>query len=240
MIEFLRGRITYANVVSTLALVGVVGAGAFATAAVVNDKGEIQACYAKKTGALKVMKGKKCAKGQKKLAWSQRGPQGLPGPAGAAGPQGAEGPQGPQGPEGSGGEAGAPGTNGTPGSAGVAGPTIINSAMATDNGHQPPGSGSNLGTDAAAQVPVPPGSAYTAKSFVAVTSANVGVAPVTITLNINGVGTALTCTIPVGQSACNAGNATVVVPENSRISMQTTDNAGSTPSFVSYAFRGEF
>jgi hypothetical protein len=219
MIEFLRDKLTYANVASTLALIGVIGAGAFATAAVVNDDGEIQACYKKKSGALKLMTGKKCGKGQKKITWAQ------------------EGPPGPQGP---GGQAGADGTNGTPGSDGVAGPTIINSAMPTDDGHQPPGSGVNVGTDAGARVPVPPGGAYTAKNFVATTSSNVGVAPVTIRLNINGVATALTCTIPVGQASCDAGNAEVVVPENSQISMETTNNAGSTPSFVGYAFRGEF
>jgi hypothetical protein len=219
MKSFLRSKMTYANVAATVALVGVVGAGAFATAEVINQDGEIQACYSKKTGALKVMKGKKCKKGTKALTWNQEGPRGPQGPGGAAG---------------------ANGTNGTPGSDGVAGPMIVNSAMATDDGHQPPGSGVNVGTDAGARVPVPPGSAYTAKSFVATTSTNVGVAPVTIRLNINGVATALTCTIPVGQNNCNAGNAEVVVPENSQISMETTNNAGSTPSFVGYAFRGEF
>ena len=219
MISFFRDRLTYANVAATLALVGVVGAGAFATAGVIGKDGEIQACYSKKSGALKVMKGKKCKKGEKKITWAQEGPRG---------------------PQGEGGQAGSAGTNGTPGSNGVAGPTIINSAMPTDDGHQPPGSGVNVGTDASARVPVPPGAAYTASSFVATTSTNVGVAPVTIRLNINGVATALTCTIPVGQSSCNAGNATVVVPENSQISMETTNNAGSTPSFVGYAFRGEF
>ena len=219
MTGFLRTKLTYANVAATIALVGVVGAGAFATAEVINKDGEIQACYSKKSGALKVMKGKKCKKGTKKIVWAQEGPQG---------------------PEGPGGQAGADGTNGTPGSEGVAGPMIVTSAMATDDGHQPPGSGVNVGTDAGAQVPVPPGSAYTAKSFVATTSQNVAVAAVTIRLNINGAPTALTCTIPIGEDECTAGGATVVVPEGSRISMETTNNAGSTPSFVGYAFRGEF
>ena len=172
-------------------------------------------------GDLDVLKGKKCDKGEKTITWNQVGPQG---------------PQGEQGPAGGPGSAG---TNGTPGASGVAGPTIISSAMATDDGHQPPGSGVNVGTDAGAQVPVPPGSSYTAKSFVATTSANVAVANVTIRLNINGAPTALTCTILVGHQ-CSAGGANVVVPEGSRVSMETTNNAGSTPSFVGYAFRAEF
>jgi hypothetical protein len=207
---------------ATVAVAGVIGAGAFATAAVVGPDGEINACYEKKSGDLDVLKGKKCGKGEKTITWAQ------------------EGPPGPQGPQGEAGGPGSPGTNGTPGASGVAGPTIISSAMPTDDGHQPPGSGVNVGNDASARVPVPPGSSYTAKSFVAATSSNVAVANVTIRLNINGVPTALTCTINVGQNQCGATGATVVVPEGALISMETTNNAGSTPSFVGYAFRAEF
>jgi hypothetical protein len=157
---------------------------------------------------------------------------------GKVGPAGPAGPAGPQGPQGDGGAAGSAGTNGTPGASGVAGPSIVISAMPTDNGHQPPGSGSNVGDDATAQVPVPPGSAYTAKSFNASTSVNVGTAAVTIAFRVNGVDQ-LSCTIPVGQSSCSDADS-VVVPAGAKISMQTTDNAGSTPSFVGYSFRAEF
>jgi len=170
---------------------------------------------------------------------AQKTLKGKTGPAGANGAAGAQGPAGPQGLKGEGGSAGSDGTNGTPGATGVAGPTIFASAMATSNGHQTPGAGNNNGDDASAQAPVPPGSAFTAKSFVAATATNVTGATLVIAFRINGVDTALKCTIPVGQNACNAGNATVVVPAGSKISMQT-DPGPTGPTFVGYSFRGEF
>ena len=162
---------------------------------------------------------------------------------GQAGPQGATGPQGPQGQQGAqgpGGSAGADGTNGTPGASGVAGPTIFASSMAADNGHQTPGAGNNAGDDPSARAPVPPGSAFTAKSFVASTATAVVGGTLTIAFRINGADTALSCSIPAGQTQCNAGAATVVVPAGSQISMQTTDGTVTAPTFVGYSFRGEF
>jgi hypothetical protein len=86
--------------------------GGFAVAA--NDSAtstKIRACYSKKTGDLRVVKGKKrCRRGERALAWNRKGPRGLTGQRGAAGPvgpggtdgaAGATGPAGPQGPAGS-------------------------------------------------------------------------------------------------------------------------------------------
>jgi hypothetical protein len=199
----------------------VIGVAATAGAAKLIDSGDI------KNGTIKL----------KDL--SEKAQDALEGQVGPAGPQGTAGPQGAQGPQGTGGSAGADGTNGTPGATGVAGPTIFASSMASTGGHQTPGAGNNAGDDASAQAPVPPGSAFTAKSFVASTASAVGTAPLVIAFRINGADTALKCTIPVGQTSCNAGNATVVVPAGSLISMETTAS-GATPSFVGYAFRGEF
>jgi hypothetical protein len=162
----------------------------------------------------------------------------LKGQAGPVGPQGATGPQGPQG---TGGSAGADGTNGTPGAAGVAGPSIYAASMSADNGWSTPGTGSNFGSEASALVPVPAGSAFTAKSFVATTASNVAGNPITIAFRINSADTALKCTIPIGQKQCTpAGDPTVVVSEGAQISMHTSPAAGVTPGVVSYAFRGEF
>jgi hypothetical protein len=210
--------------VVTHVLVGVValaiGAAASAGAAKLLTGGDI------KNGSLQVKDLSK--KAQKQLK-------------GAEGPAGPQGPTGPQGAQGPGGAAGADGTNGTPGASGVAGPTIFASSVAVDNSWATPGSGGNFGTEASAQVPVPPGSAFTAKSFVAQTATPVGVNPVTIAFRINGADTTLKCTIPVGQTSCApAGTPTVVVPAGSLISMHTSPAAGATPGVVSYAFRGEF
>jgi hypothetical protein len=168
---------------------------------------------------------------------AQKSLRGNTGPAGRAGPAG---PAGAVGPKGEGGAAGSVGTNGTPGASGVAGPTIFASSMAANGGHQTPGAGNNAGDDASAQAPVPPGSAFTAKSFTAVTATNVTGATMTIAFRINGADTALKCSIPVGQNACNAGAASVVVPAGAKMSMETLASGVTTPSFVGYSFRGEF
>jgi hypothetical protein len=69
-----------------VALVAVVlSATGLAFAAIPDSKGVIHSCYAKSDGALRVVNGTKCQSGEKKLKWSQRGPQGKPGKPGAAG-----------------------------------------------------------------------------------------------------------------------------------------------------------
>lgn len=107
-----------------LALVFATGGFAIAAnqSATTSAKKQIKACYSKKTGELRVKKaGKKCKRGEKKLAWNKRGVRGLRGPAGPkgeTGERGAIGPTGAQGPAGlSGGSGGGvalgPGSVGT-------------------------------------------------------------------------------------------------------------------------------
>lgn len=89
----LRCRLTYANVVSTLCLVLLVGGGtAFAASQLERES----------VGTRQL---KRAAVTPSKLSNASKAT--LTGPAGAAGKQGAQGPQGPQGPQG---VAGAPGT----------------------------------------------------------------------------------------------------------------------------------
>jgi hypothetical protein len=86
--------------------------GGFAVAA--NESAtstKIRACYSKKSGALRVVKGnKRCRRTERSLKWNKRGPAGARGPAGpigaagstgAAGTDGQAGATGPQGPAGS-------------------------------------------------------------------------------------------------------------------------------------------
>jgi len=77
-----------------VALIGLVaGMGGFAIAA--NQSAttqKIRACYSKKTGDLRVVKGsKRCRRGERALRWNKRGPAG---PAGPLGPKGDQGEQG--------------------------------------------------------------------------------------------------------------------------------------------------
>lgn len=90
------------NLVGYLALSVALGGSSYA--AVQSSQApakKITACYAKKTGAVRVItKGKCRKKTEKSLAWNQTGPTGPAGSAGAQGPQGTQGPQGVQGEKG--------------------------------------------------------------------------------------------------------------------------------------------
>jgi hypothetical protein len=67
-----------------LALVAVaLSATGLAFATIPGAKGVIHSCYAKSNGALRVVNGTRCRKGETKLKWNQ---QGVPGRRGATGP----------------------------------------------------------------------------------------------------------------------------------------------------------
>ena len=86
MVDWLRTHLTFANVGVVLALV--LAAGGFAVAAIPSG-GVIHGCFAKRTGALRVIDSSKhCARGEKALSWNQQGKPGLPG---KQGPQGVPG-----------------------------------------------------------------------------------------------------------------------------------------------------
>ncbi|MGN6256469.1 MAG: collagen-like triple helix repeat-containing protein [Solirubrobacterales bacterium] len=86
---------------AVLAVLAALGASGWAVAAG-GSSSTIHACYAKRTGALRVAKA--CRNGEKAISWSKVGPQGPAGDRGPAGPTGAPGAPGTPGAE------GAPGT----------------------------------------------------------------------------------------------------------------------------------
>jgi hypothetical protein len=82
-------------------------------AAIPGADGTIWACYAKATGAARLVDGATaCKSGEQALSWNQRGPIG---PAGAPGATGQQGPKGDVGPAGPPGATGSPGAKGDPG-----------------------------------------------------------------------------------------------------------------------------
>jgi hypothetical protein len=91
--------------IALLALVfamGGLGVAANKSATKSATSAKVRACFAKKTGALRVLKpGRRCRRSERALTWNKRGTRGLRGPAGAAGRAGATGSVGPQGPAGS-------------------------------------------------------------------------------------------------------------------------------------------
>jgi hypothetical protein len=115
MVKALRGRLTYANVMATLALFVALGGGAYAASSgLVSSKGLVQECVGSHGGVPRVVRGHaRCGRGRVPLflatpgASSLRGlrgrrgatgPRGHTGATGPQGPAGAQGPQGPQGP----------------------------------------------------------------------------------------------------------------------------------------------
>jgi hypothetical protein len=91
----LRVRLTYANVMATVAAFAAIGGGAFAIGAVPDREGRIKACFVPK-GKVKgdvrlLVSGSKCRKGEAKVTWNQRGRRGA---QGERGPQGLRGVQG--------------------------------------------------------------------------------------------------------------------------------------------------
>ena len=102
MLSFIRGRLTYANVVSTLCLFVVLGGGAYAATS--TGSAVVHGCVAQ-DGTLEVVKaGHKCGRGEQALTLNKkgvagvRGPAGQVGPTGPAGQTGSTGVQGPIGP----------------------------------------------------------------------------------------------------------------------------------------------
>lgn len=91
-----RARLTYANVVASLALFLALGGGAYAAAGAITARtGDptIRACLQTRTGALRVVRTgtRRCRRGQRLIAWNRRGPTGATGLAGRTGKTGATG-----------------------------------------------------------------------------------------------------------------------------------------------------
>jgi Collagen triple helix repeat (20 copies) len=149
-----RVRVTYANVVSTVALFLALGGGAYAATAnpFVTKGGVINGCVAKRNGVLSVIRpGRRCPRATMSLVLGQkgpagaRGPQGDPGAQGDPGPQGDPGAQGDPGPQGDPGDSGQgdpgpqgpqgdPGPKGDPGLPGLSNYQVISGAAVTSSG----------------------------------------------------------------------------------------------------------
>src|SRR5689334_3580649 len=110
MLGKFRPRVSYANVIATLALFLALGGGALAASrGFTGSDGRIHGCV-NSTGGLKVLKPPttRCTTGKTNIAWNESGPrgsQGRQGIQGSLGDQGIQGIQGIQGNQGAPGEA---------------------------------------------------------------------------------------------------------------------------------------
>jgi hypothetical protein len=124
MLKSLRGQLTYANVMATFAVFGMLGG--VGIAAIPNGNGVVTGCYDNLTGQLRVIDaegGKFCGEFETSLNWDQHGQAGIQGPPGPQGAKGEPGPQGERGPQGNQGPQGTQGLQGPPGPAGEGAPT---------------------------------------------------------------------------------------------------------------------
>jgi len=96
--------------------------GGVALATIPGPGGVIHGCYAKFSGAVRVIDTGQCKSTENPLSWNQTGPQGPMGPQGPKGLQGAKGDPGAQGPTGQQGPKGDTGTAGPSGEQGPQGP----------------------------------------------------------------------------------------------------------------------
>jgi len=127
----LRSRLSYANVVSSLALFIALGGGAMAAkSAFPGTDGTITACVTKSNGKVRIVKAsKKCKRTEERVKWNQKGvagtngAQGVPGAPGAAGKNGVNGVNGTNGANGAQGPTGPTGATGSTGPTGATGPT---------------------------------------------------------------------------------------------------------------------
>jgi hypothetical protein len=89
MLKRVGTRLTYANVMATVAVFLALGGGAIAATSLIGADGQIHGCVSKK-GVLTVLKpGKKCGKRTTAIAWNQQGPPGQNGQQGLKGDTGA-------------------------------------------------------------------------------------------------------------------------------------------------------
>lgn len=101
-----HGLIAAALPLAIVGMLAVVLGGTAAAAPPIGKDGQVHACYqvkGKEKGSMRVVAGKYCRRGERKLAWSIAGPQGPAGPQGAPGSSGGQGSVGQPGPEGAGG-----------------------------------------------------------------------------------------------------------------------------------------
>ena len=91
MARRLSGRLTYANVIATIALFVSLGGGAYAASGGFGSGGKLRICIAR-SGAMKAVRSSgRCSRGQQLVSVSQKGTVGPRGATGKAGAQGAPG-----------------------------------------------------------------------------------------------------------------------------------------------------
>jgi hypothetical protein len=204
-----RPRLSYANVVATMALFVALGGSSYA--AVQLSKGQVK----KKHLAKNAVVSKKVKDGSL-LAQDFMAGQLPAGPKGDTGPQGPKGDHGPKGDT---------GTNGSPAASAFTG-----SFSPEYGGGYGPASGIGSGTSTEYLVQqVSPAVPIIARDLFARHIYDAGAAGSIrgFTLRVNGVDTALTCTLTRPEQSCQNTSAAVTIPAGSLLSIRTSQSGSS-------------
>jgi hypothetical protein len=197
------------------------GGGAYAAFDPIGADGDIDACYAKRTGDLDLLKGRHCSRNEKAIAWS------------AVGPRGETGAVGPQGPKGDAGVAGSPAASMLLG-------RVDASLMPADSTNTYVPSGEASTTNKALQGSAP-NSAVVLRDLFAEVGAAPGVgATWTIAVGVYPAGPGdprITCQIGGAfAERCNSGGQTATIPPGSEIVLRV-ESANAAPNHLRYGYR---
>jgi hypothetical protein len=224
----LRSKITYANVMATIAVFLALGGGALAATSFVGSDGTIKGCVSS-SGNLKVLKpGKKCGKGTTKIAWNQKGPAGQAGAACLSSDPKCKGPKGDACPSSDSNCRGAAGAPGSPAASTLTGRTgnFFIDAFAYPSGATP-GTGFDAEGDASTLSPAQPivgRDLFVKEDHLSTNPLN----PRTYSLRVNGVDSPLSCTTtagstnPSGSLACSDATDAVTIAPGSTLSIHCT------------------
>ncbi len=222
MLSKLRSGVTYANVVSSIALFLALGGGAYAASSLVAKDGKINGCVSKRGVVRLVASGKKCAKGERVVAWNQQGPRGLSGASGARGDQGQQG------------LPGAPGQPGEPGQRGSPAASALTARVLRTPTTAPAMwfgavSGISQGTTAGETTvrQLSPNALVVARDLaVQAVDPPIGDTGYRVTLMDDGAATALTCELrSATNSRCDSGPADAQISPGSRLSFRIQEVA---------------
>jgi hypothetical protein len=162
------------------------------------------------------------------------------GPRGRRGPRGFEGATGPQGPQGNAGAQGTPGTNGTNGTNGSpAFGALLGRGVNVPAGTSFLAPSGQLAADANENnvSSFTPNATMTASDLaITLTVANGPADTRTFTVRAGNADTALTCTVPEGNTGCTS-TATATIPGGSLISIGSTSTGAPTPTDVRFGWR---
>lgn len=212
----MRSRLTYANVMATVAMFIALGGGAYAaaTGSFVGHNGVIHGCVLS-SGQLDVIKpGKHCPRKTASLSFAANGRAGARGPAGTPGQPGSPG---------------SPGQPGSPGSPAASAFTsgFKNTAFIQTLFGPVSGIGPTSNTDESAVVEASPAVTIVGRDLVGEYLHDTAPSGTrSFTLRVNGADTALTCTYTIPATSCSDTSDAVTIPAGSQLSIKFSQPTG--------------